>query len=490
MLLVYGIIFALYYQFLYTTLDEEMARINGVNTKLINTLLLAIISLVIVVGVRMVGGLMITALTVLPGATACMLSRKFAGVLIASLLIGTLGTFTAVCLAIVPPMSSYDPGPIGVLTLFAIFTIVWTIRRFFKPKVISPDIEPAQPHDHAHPPAPSATATPTDNHPSAIIPRMTNPANILPLGTQIVSRNEIKAPSGHPHHPIGAVGIIVSQPADHLHAYRIRFPDGFEASLKREDFTTLREFQSTTTSPNQLAEHNLTDHIIYRCIIGSRAYGLDTDTSDTDRRGIYLPPADLHWSLYGIPEQLENVPNQECYWELQKFLTLGLKANPNILECLYSPLVETLTPLGEELLNIRQAFLSKLVYQTYNGYVLSQFKKLQSDLRNKGEVKWKHVMHLLRLLLAGIQTLQTGSVPVRIEQHRETLLSIKRGEPHLGRPRHLASPVAPRIRHRRHHHPTPRPPRLRNHQRLPHPRKTHDGMTEHRNSSRINCDVS
>ncbi|MGN6369861.1 MAG: nucleotidyltransferase domain-containing protein [Phycisphaerae bacterium] len=251
---------------------------------------------------------------------------------------------------------------------------------------------------------------------------------ILPLGTQIVSHHEIKAPSGHPLHPIGAVGIIVSQPADHLHAYRIRFPDGFEASLKRQDFTTLRDFQSNTTHPNQLAQHNLTDHIIYRCIIGSRAYGLDTDSSDTDRRGIYLPPADLHWSLYGIPEQLENVPNQECYWELQKFLTLGLKANPNILECLYSPLVETLTPLGEELLHIRHAFLSKLVYQTYNGYVLSQFKKLQSDLRNKGEVKWKHVMHLLRLLLAGIETLKTGSVPVRVDQHRETLLSIKRGE--------------------------------------------------------------
>jgi hypothetical protein len=28
--------------------------------------------------------------------------------------------------------------------------------------------------------------------------------------------------------------------------------------------------------------------------------------------------------------------------------------------------------------------LSRMVYQTYNGYVLSQFKKVQSDLRNQG----------------------------------------------------------------------------------------------------------
>jgi hypothetical protein len=30
-----------------------------------------------------------------------------------------------------------------------------------------------------------------------------------------------------------------------------------------------------------------------------------------DRRGIYLPIADLHWSLYGVPEQPENDKTQE-----------------------------------------------------------------------------------------------------------------------------------------------------------------------------------
>jgi len=53
-----------YFQFLYTTLDEEMARINGVRTRFVNTLQLVLISLVIVVCGRMVGFLMITALTI------------------------------------------------------------------------------------------------------------------------------------------------------------------------------------------------------------------------------------------------------------------------------------------------------------------------------------------------------------------------------------------------------------------------------------------
>ncbi|HUO08808.1 MAG TPA: metal ABC transporter permease [Phycisphaerae bacterium] len=148
MLVVFATIGALYYQFLYTTLDEEMARINGVNTRLINTLLLAIISLVIVTSARMVGFLMITALTIIPGATANMLSRRFVGVLIASLIIGTGGTFGAVCFATVLP---YDPGPLVVLTLFLIFAAVWAFRHFFKPRVVvEEDASAPSPPDHAH----------------------------------------------------------------------------------------------------------------------------------------------------------------------------------------------------------------------------------------------------------------------------------------------------------------------------------------------------
>lgn len=255
---------------------------------------------------------------------------------------------------------------------------------------------------------------------------MTSPHLILPLGTQVVSLTEIRGANGLPIHPRGAVGVVTQAPSDPWHAYRVRFPDGHECSLKRQELAILSQYQSDQSSP--LAEYNLYDHVIYRCVTGSRAYGLSHESSDTDRRGIYLPPADLHWSLYGLPEQLENPATEEVYWELQKFLTLALKANPNILECLYTPLIEHATPLAHELLAMRDSFLSKLLYQTYNGYVLSQFKKLQSDLRNKGEPKWKHVMHLIRLLLAGITALKEGHVPVDAGPHRDFLLSIKRGE--------------------------------------------------------------
>jgi predicted nucleotidyltransferase len=210
----------------------------------------------------------------------------------------------------------------------------------------------------------------------------------------------------------------------------VRFVDGIEESLTRAQLTMLARYKESEIGDADLTamRGNLNERVIYRCVIGSQAYGLAGEGSDIDRRGIYLPPADLHWSLYGVPDQLENDSTQEAYWEIQKFLVMALKANPNVLECLYTPMVEKATPLAAKLLAMRSIFLSRIVFQTYNGYVLSQVKKMQADLRNQGQVKWKHVMHLIRLLLSGITILREGFVPVRVEEHRDNLLLIRRGE--------------------------------------------------------------
>jgi uncharacterized protein len=246
----------------------------------------------------------------------------------------------------------------------------------------------------------------------------------LAPGTQVVTHSAVHTPGNVVLHPAGAVGVVVHVPADAQHAYRVRFPDGSEHSFLRRELEVRKVHQEVET-PEQ---PDWWRHVQLRVVVGSRAFGLDTEVSDTDRRGFYLPTAAQHWSLWGVPEQLENEATQETYWELQKFLMLALKANSNVLEVLYSPLVETATPIAQELLDMREAFLSRLVYQTYNGYVLSQFKKLETDLRHHGEVRWKHAMHLLRLLLSGIAVLERGEVLVHVGEQRETLLAVRRGE--------------------------------------------------------------
>ena len=251
---------------------------------------------------------------------------------------------------------------------------------------------------------------------------------ILPVGTQIVTLAEITGSAGEPLALAGAVGVVVDRTDEQ--SYRVRFPDGSEATCRRPDIAVRTHLQRAGLQQGHaaMAEIDLYDHVIYRCVVGSRAYGLDEPGSDVDRRGIYVPPARMHWSLYGVPEQLEDQATQETYWEIQKFLAMALKANPNVLECLYSPLVETATPPAQELLAMRSIFLSRLIYQTYNGYVMSQFKKLEMDLRTRGAIRWKHAMHLIRLLLSGVIVLREGFVPVRVEEHRAALLAIRRGE--------------------------------------------------------------
>jgi uncharacterized protein len=254
------------------------------------------------------------------------------------------------------------------------------------------------------------------------------PTLIVPVGTQVVANVDIHSSNGDVLFARGVVGVIVKSPLDNTHTYRVRFMDGTESPLKRGQFAVRSHFTDPQHPSDWLVDFDLYRFVIYRCVVGSRAYGLDADTSDTDLRGIYQPPAELHWSLFGVPEQLENEVTQETYWELQKFITLALKANPNVLECLYTPLIEQATPLAQALLDQREIFLSKLIYQTYNGYVLSQFKKMQHHLLNYGTIKWKHAMHLIRLLLSGITALREGHIPVRVEEYRERLLAIRHEE--------------------------------------------------------------
>ena len=257
---------------------------------------------------------------------------------------------------------------------------------------------------------------------------MSHQPNNISAGTQVVSLIEVRGTNNSLVHPRGAVGVVTRTPAVEGEHFLVRFPDGFEKALAGAQLEVLKHFKDRLDSGAPAADFDLESFIIFRCVVGSRAYGLDHDESDTDRRGIYLAPAELQWSLFGAPEQFEDNAAQSCYWELQKFLTMALKANPNILECLYSPVIEKLTPLGEGLLALREGFLSQMIFQTFNGYAMSQFKKIEQDIRTHGEVRWKHAMHLLRLLLTGAATLREGRVPVRVEAHRDRLLAVKRGE--------------------------------------------------------------
>lgn len=170
------------------------------------------------------------------------------------------------------------------------------------------------------------------------------------------------------------------------------------------------------------------DHTVYACVMGSRAFGLATDGSDTDRRGVFLAPTPLFWRLEKPPTHVEGPAEEQFSWELERFCTLALRANPNILECLHSPLVEYADDTGRELLDLRGAFLSRRAHETFARYAVGQRKKLEADLRIHGAPRWKHAMHLLRLLMSCRDLLRTGTLTIDVGDERGPLLAVKRGE--------------------------------------------------------------
>ncbi|MGW8885493.1 nucleotidyltransferase domain-containing protein [Streptomyces sp. NPDC055749] len=176
------------------------------------------------------------------------------------------------------------------------------------------------------------------------------------------------------------------------------------------------------------AEVLVRDHTIYSCVMGSRAFGLATAGSDTDRRGVFLAPTPLFWRFEKPPTHVDGPADEQFSWELERFCELALRANPNVLECLHSPLVERADATGRELLDLRGAFLSRLAHQSFAGYALGQRRKLDADVRLYGAPRWKHAMHLLRLLTSSRDLLRTGRLTIEAGDAREDLLAVKRGE--------------------------------------------------------------
>ena len=170
------------------------------------------------------------------------------------------------------------------------------------------------------------------------------------------------------------------------------------------------------------------DHTILSVVTGSRAYGLATGTSDVDRRGVYAAPAPLFWRFTKPPTHLDGPLPEQFSWELERFCELALGANPTVLECLWSPLTEKVTPIGEELLAVRSAFLSRRAHRTFLRYSEAQFRKLENGLRKGGAPNWKQVMHMLRLLVSGAHLVRHGEPRVDVGDLRDRLLAVRRGE--------------------------------------------------------------
>lgn len=207
--------------------------------------------------------------------------------------------------------------------------------------------------------------------------------------------------------------------------------------------------------------------LLYETVVGSRAYGLAREGSDTDLKGVIVGPKSWYFGHRGGPEQVE-LSGDHVRYELRKFLRLVAKANPTALEMLFTDEAHhrTCTASGGRLLAARRSLLTRRVGESFGGYALGQLRRIRSHRRwftedtppeptatsgaqerkRYAEYKqWKthrnparaalearhgydtkHAMHLVRLQRMALEILRDGEVRVT-RPDRGELLAIRDG---------------------------------------------------------------
>ena len=117
--------------------------------------------------------------------------------------------------------------------------------------------------------------------------------------------------------------------------------------------------------------------VIFRGIVGSRAYGTANAQSDTDTRGVFVVPSAEYVRLVPPPKQVSDPRNDHTYYSLLRFCELMAEANPTTMEMLYLPedcIVNT-TPAFEMVKAHRGMFITQRAVDSHLGYAVSQMKK-------------------------------------------------------------------------------------------------------------------
>ncbi len=181
-------------------------------------------------------------------------------------------------------------------------------------------------------------------------------------------------------------------------------------------------------------EH-LGSNIILLGLGGSHAYGTNVEGSDVDIRGCSLNSK--REILLGRDfEQVTNNETDTVIYSFNKMIKLLCNANPNVIELLGLKPEHYLavSPIGQELLNNKDLFVSQIAIKSFGGYAYQQLTRLQNKSNrgkrneyavNKGKLA-KHMMHLVRLYYMCFDILEKGEI-VTYRPEREFLLQIREG---------------------------------------------------------------
>jgi len=125
-LLVMAALLLLYKELLSVTFDEEHARISGLPVQLVGTVFMVLTAMTVAMAMSVVGVLLVSALIVVPVATALQLARSFRGALAWSVAVGVVSVLTGLTLSYTLNLM---PGGTVALTAVAVLLLVLGYKR-------------------------------------------------------------------------------------------------------------------------------------------------------------------------------------------------------------------------------------------------------------------------------------------------------------------------------------------------------------------------
>ena len=150
----------------------------------------------------------------------------------------------------------------------------------------------------------------------------------------------------------------------------------------------------------------LGNRIILMGLGGSYAYGTNNENSDIDFRGVTLQTTS---DLLGLTEfeQYEDYNTDTVIYSFNKIVKLLLECNPNTCEILGLDGEQYLikTPLGQELIDNAQLFLSKRAAKSFGGYAQAQLRRLQNAIARDSmpqDERERHILNSVRNALEDI----------------------------------------------------------------------------------------
>ncbi len=198
----------------------------------------------------------------------------------------------------------------------------------------------------------------------------------LPHGTEVTTR--VARVVGDRQVAQGLIGRVAREREG---GFDIHIAGIGEVWYRREEIAPRRIGQLSFAMRRAAAWDALQGCKVVEATVGSRAWGLAHDASDTDLRGSFVLPFPWTVGLVEIPRDLVSADGSQTFWEAGKTVEQALRADPNTLELLFVPSVTALDEMGQWLLAERDAFVSKLIFGSFGRYALSQLDKLTKSQR-------------------------------------------------------------------------------------------------------------